>query len=269
MRPRDNTSPGTSFHFLPASTSTPSALLRSSDSSRLPAFEGAAALGEETLNPKREVPRATIIAIIVVAFFYLTSVVGQSLGYGTSSGGVTAFQNAQSAYGELAKLYVGKPLAVLLNLAAALSSIAITLGTMNASARILYATGRSTGDSKVTTRLSRKGEPVVALAITLLAAAAIMIGQRLAGTSILDAVLYWLTIGTLSLLVAYALATAGAMRFLFLRRESHAPPWQIVIPILALLFIGYVLYYIGRRSMNDEIVPTPALSNVLSGGRHA
>ena len=69
-----------------------------------------------------------------------------------------------------------------------------------------------------------------------------MIGQRLAGTSILDAVLYWLTLGVLSLLVAYALATAGAMRFLFLRREARAPRWQIVIPILALLFIGYVLY---------------------------
>lgn len=205
-------------------------------------FEGAASLGEETTDPKRQVPRAIVIAIVIVAIFYLTSVVAQSLGYGTSQAGVKAFQNTESAYGELAKLYVGKPLAIALNAAAALSSLAITIGTMNASARIIYACGRGAGDQRVTTRLSRKGEPVAALALAIGAAALIMIGQRLAGTTILDAVLYWLTIGTLSLLVAYALATLGAMRFLFFQGPSRLPRWQVVIPIGALAFILYVLY---------------------------
>lgn len=205
-------------------------------------FEGAASLGEETTDPKRQVPRAIVIAIVIVAIFYLTSVIAQSLGYGTTPAGVEAFKNTGSAYGELAKLYVGKPLAVALNAAAALSSLAITIGTMNACARIMYACGRGAGDRRVTTRLSRKGEPVVALALTVGAAACIMVGQRLAGTTILNAVLYWLTIGTLSLLVAYALATLGALRFLFLRRPLRLPRWQIVIPLGALAFIGYVLY---------------------------
>lgn len=205
-------------------------------------FEGAATLGEETRNPKRDVPRAIVIALAVVAAFYLIVVVSQTLGYGTSAAGVEAFQTAESAYGGLATMYVGKPLAVALNLAAALSSIAITLGTMNASARILYATGRGAGDRKITTRLSRRGEPVAALFITLVVAAVIVIGQRLAGTAVLDACLYWLTIGAISLLVAYALATAGAMRFLFLQRVSRAPRWQIIIPVLALAFLGYVIY---------------------------
>ena len=205
-------------------------------------FEGAATLGEETRNPKRDVPRAIIIALAVVAVFYLIGIVSQTLGYGTSPAGVEAFTNTGSAYGELATMYVGKPLAVALNLAAALSSVAITLGTMNASARILYATGRGAGDTKITTRLSRRGEPVAALIITVLVAAVIVIGQRLAGTAVLDACLYWLTIGAISLLVAYALATAGALRFLFLQRVARAPRWQIVIPLLALAFLGYVIY---------------------------
>ena len=42
------------------------------------------------------------------------------------------------------------------------------------------------------------------------------IGQRLAGTAVLDATFYALTIGTISLLVAYVLATVGAIKFLFL-----------------------------------------------------
>ena len=205
-------------------------------------FEGAASLGEETMNPKRDVPRAIIVAVLVVAAFYLTTVTSQSLGYGTSPAGVEAFKNAQSAYGELAEQYVGNGLAVALNMAAALSSIAITIGTMNASARILFATGRSIGDTRITTRTSRTGEPVSALVITLVAAAAIVTGQRLAGTAILNAVLYWLTIGTISLLVAYALATVGAARFLFFDGRPRRPRWQLVVPVLALLFIGYVIY---------------------------
>lgn len=205
-------------------------------------FEGAASLGEETLDPRRQVPRAIVIAVALVAGFYLLTVVAQSLGYGTSPAGVEAFQNTPSAYGELAALYVGKPLAVALNLAAALSSIAITIGTMNAAARILFATGRGAGDTRVLARLSSSGEPLVALTITLVVAALIMIGQRLAGTAVLDAVLYWLTIGTISLLCAYALATVGALRFLFLRARPLVPRWQVGVPVLALGFIGYVIY---------------------------
>ncbi|MBO2463961.1 APC family permease [Actinomadura violacea] len=41
-------------------------------------FEGAASLGEETINPKREVPRAIIIAVAVVAAFYLLTVIAQT-----------------------------------------------------------------------------------------------------------------------------------------------------------------------------------------------
>jgi hypothetical protein len=60
------------------------------------------------------------------------------------------------------------------------------------------------------------------------------------------------TIGTLILLVAYALTTLGAARLLFFsgaadacsavhgRREVAA--WEVVIPTLALLLIGYTLF---------------------------
>lgn len=205
-------------------------------------FEGAATLGEETLEPKRQVPRAIIIAVVVVAAFYLLTVVAQSLGFGTSAAGTTAFQSTPSAYGELATAYIGKPVAVLLNFAAALSSLAITVGTVAAAARIIFAVGRGAGDTVVTTRMSKKGEPAAALAITLLVTLAIVVGQRLAGTDALDATLYWLTIGTLSLLVAYALATIGAIKFLFFSGQRRVPAWHIVIPVLALAFIGYVIY---------------------------
>lgn len=204
-------------------------------------FEGAATLGEETLEPKREIPRAIKIAVGVVAVFFLLTIVGQSVGYGTDANGVKNFAGAASPYGDLASAYVGNALAILLNLVASLSLFAITLGTLNGAARIFYALTRDAGGRGPVTRLSRRGAPIVALCITVTAVLVFMVGQRLAGTAVLDATFYWLTIGTIALLVAYALATAGAFRFLFVG-VRRAPLWQAAIPVAGLAFVGYTIY---------------------------
>jgi amino acid transporter len=205
-------------------------------------FEGAATLGEETTNPRRDIPRAIIIAIVVIGVFYLLAIVGQTLGYGTSGSGVEAFQGAVSPYGDLGKAYVGAVLRDVLNLIAALSLFALLLATVAAAARIMFALARDAGGTRGVARLSGTGAPVVALTLVLLVDAGIMIGQRLAGSSVLDATFYALTIGTLALLVAYLMATVGAIKFLFLGRERRAPAWQIVIPLAAIAFVGYTLY---------------------------
>jgi hypothetical protein len=57
-----------------------------------------------------------------------------------------------------------------------------------------------------------------------------------------SATFYWLTIGTISLLVAYGLATVGALRYLFLTGAARAPRWQVVVPVLALAFVIYTIY---------------------------
>jgi amino acid transporter len=204
-------------------------------------FEGAAALGEETRDPKREIPRAIKIAVVIVGIFFLLTIVGQAVGYGATPKGAEAFVNG-SAYADLGQAYVGKTLAVLLNFVASLSLFAITLGTLNGAARISYALARDAGVSGRLVRLSRSGAPVATLAVICTFVLIFMVGQRLAGTGVEDATFYWLTIGTIALLVAYALATLGALRFLFLSGPAKAPRWQIIIPILALAFVVYTIY---------------------------
>jgi hypothetical protein len=49
-------------------------------------------------------------------------------------------------------------------------------------------------------------------------------------------------IGTLILLVAYVLATIGAMRLLFFSGDTATRRWEIVIPLLALVVLGYTIY---------------------------
>jgi hypothetical protein len=51
------------------------------------------------------------------------------------------------------------------------------------------------------------------------------------------------TIGTLVLLVVYLLATIGMTLLVFVKRKMPAVPmWQIVVPIAAMIVLGYTLY---------------------------
>ena len=205
-------------------------------------FEGAAALGEETDNPRREIPRAIKVAIVVVGAFYLLTSAAQSLGYGTSAAGVKAFAGG-FPFGDLGKGYIGAAYADMLILMAIISLIAISLSTASGAARILFALSRdAAGPGRGLAVVSRHGQPARALVTVLAVIACGLVGQRIAGSSVLDATFYALTLGTISLLVAYVLATVGAIRFLFFAGESRAPRWQVVIPTLGGAFVVYTIY---------------------------
>jgi amino acid transporter len=205
-------------------------------------FEGAASLGGESENPRRDIPRAITVAVVVVALFYMLVIVGQTLGYGVSPTGVKAFQQATSPYADLGTAYLDSAYAAVLNLIAAISLLAITVGTLAGAARVSYAISRDAAPKSPLTRVNARGTPVVTMGIAALAVLAAMIGQRLAGTDEKTATFYWLTIGTLAILIAYALATLGALKFLFFTGAPKAPRWQIGIPVLGLIFVVYTIY---------------------------
>jgi amino acid transporter len=205
-------------------------------------FEGAATLGEETSNPKRDIPKAIKIAIIVVGAFYLISIVAQSLGYGLDAAGVKKFGASSAPYSDLASAYVGPWLAVVLTLAATVSLFAIFVGSMSGAARVLFALARDSGAQTPLARVSKTGAPNVALTTVAVLAVIVIVIERLTGAAVLDATFWALTIGTIALLLAYVLATVGAVRFLFFGKVGGTPKWQIVVPILALALVIYTLY---------------------------
>jgi amino acid transporter len=204
-------------------------------------FEGAAALGEETANPKREIPRAIRVALTVVGVFYLLTIVAQSIGYGPSKAGTAAFGGG-SPYADLAKVYIDKFMADVLILAATISLFAICLGCSAGAARILFALARdATGKRTGLAGLSKRGAPVASLMVILAVVLGGMIGQRIGKVGAENATFYALQLGTLCILVAYLMATLGAIKFLFFDGKVKTPMWQIVIPLLGAVFVGYTL----------------------------
>lgn len=205
-------------------------------------FEGAATLGEETDNPRRDIPRAIKIAIVLVGAFYLLTTIAQSLGYGTDATGVKRFASAGAPYGDLAMTYVGPWLADILTLTAVISLFAIFLGTLSGAARVLFALSRDTALVPRLSRLSKTGAPTTAITLSVILALIVIVGESFTGAAVLDATYWSLTVGTIALLVAYVLATTGAIRFLFVTPGIRTPRWQIVIPVLALVLVLYTIY---------------------------
>jgi amino acid transporter len=130
----------------------------------------------------------------------------------------------------------------LINLGATVSAFASGLGAATAGGRILFALSRDTPLGNALGRTStRTGAPAGALAVTLLVGVGAIVVQRIAGVSAVNAFFYPGTLGVLSLLVAYIVTNVGAIRHLFIKAR-RAPLWEIVIPILGIVFLGYTLY---------------------------
>jgi amino acid transporter len=205
-------------------------------------FEGAAALGEETDSPTRNIPRAIFLAPLVVGIFYLVVITAQTLGFGTDAAGVKAFASSSSPLGDLSKSYVGSGLEDAIDLGASISAFASGLGTATAASRIMFALARDGMPGSPLGRASaRTGAPAGALAVVMTVAFAGIIGQRLAGTSAANAFFYPGTIGVLSLLVAYIATNLGAIRHLFVRARRR-PLWQLVFPVVGIAFLVFTIY---------------------------
>jgi len=212
-------------------------------------FEGAAALGEETSSPKTQIPRAIKTAVVVVGGFYLLTAAAQSLGYGATAAGAKAYA-AGLPFSDLGGGYIGKWYADILDLMATISLFAISLGVASGAARIMYAQARdATGKRTGLAGLTKHGAPGAALVVVLIIFAGALIGQQLAGSTVINATFYALQVGTVLILVAYVMATVGAIYFLFFKGEAKAPRWQVVIPLLGGAFVCYTIYrnvFIGQ-----------------------
>jgi amino acid transporter len=206
-------------------------------------FEGAAALGEETDEPRRNIPRAVFLAPLTIGIFYFFVILAQTLGFGTNDSGVAAFAGSSSPLGDLSKSYVGALLEDLINLGATVSAFASALGTATAGSRVLFALSRDgLRPTHPLARIShRSGAPIGALALVMTVGFGGLIGQRIAGTNAVNAFFYPGTIGVLALMVAYIATNLGAIRHLFLSAVRR-PLWQLVFPVAGIAFLVFTIY---------------------------
>ena len=206
-------------------------------------FEAAATLGEETMNPRRDIPLAIALTVLFAGLLYTVITTAQAMGFGTSAEGVEAFSTSGALLGDLGESYVGAAMADAIAVGAMISAFGSCLACATAGSRVLFALGR---DGFISSRLGaasrRTGAPANALTVVLIAVVLATILVYFFGSSAAIDIFFWsATLGTLPLLVAYIATSLGALVFLFIRGR-RARTWEIVIPIAAIAFVVYTLY---------------------------
>jgi amino acid transporter len=207
-------------------------------------FEAAATLGEEAQEPRRDIPRAILAVAIFGGLYYVFVTAIEVMGFGTDAKGVNEFIASGSLLGDLGSQFVAGWVGELITICAAISAFGCALACVVGAARLLYALSRDeVGPASLGAVSSRNGVPARSTATVAIGAYIIIVlGWFAFGVAPFDLFLAAATIGTLILLLVYALATIGAAKMLFLSGERQVAAWEVVVPFLALVVIGYTLF---------------------------
>lgn len=201
-------------------------------------FETAASLGEETRDPRRNIPRAVYGSMLVVGVFYVLMVYAATLGYGVNHM-TTGYANDPAPFDTIARAFSGGTLAALVDLAGVLSFFSAALAIVNGGARIIFTLGR---DGMLPRPLGwahpRRGTPGAAVA--LLCGIGLVSGLALGlAMSPITAFGFLGTLDALFVLLIYLLVNIACVRFFWRkRRERFNALRHGALPVLGALITG-------------------------------
>ena len=207
-------------------------------------FDAASTAGEEAKNPRRDLPIAIILSLVIVTVIYLLvtlAALGARSGQVETVDGVQTYVwgdgNGDAILASIVADVTGTAWApALISLGAVISIFSVVLTVMYGQTRILFAMGRDGLLPRIFTRVNPRTQTptantIIVTVVICLLAGFVPLGQLAEATSI----------GTL---FAFLLVNVGVM---VLRRSrpdlqrSFRTPLFPITPILGMLFCGYLL----------------------------
>src|ERR1039457_4703333 len=211
-------------------------------------FEGAATLGEETINPRRNIPIALLGTVLGSGIFFIFVAYCEVIGFGPA--GIKDLANSQAPLNDLALRYTSPQLAIALDLAAATSCFCGVLGCLAAGGRVLFALGRAGLSPALADVHPSHGTPGTAVSLTaILTIVPFLAWAPFAGAG--NYYSYASTVGVLALILVY-IGVAGAEVVNAWREQQ--PLWSAVCMLGPILLL-WVLY--------RNIYPAPEYPNNL------
>jgi amino acid transporter len=211
-------------------------------------FEGAATLGEETHDPRRNIPIALLATVLGSGLFFTFVAYCEIVGFGAV--GIKELAKSEAPLNDLALRYASPRMAIALDLAAAISCFSGMLGALAAMGRVLYALGRgglapSMGEVH---EVHGTPAPAVSMSAILVLLPFVLWGPFIGAGNYYS---YTSTIGALALILVYI--SVGAAETVEAWRERR-PVWSTVC-VLGPALLLWVLY--------RNIYPVPDFPNNL------
>jgi amino acid transporter len=199
-------------------------------------FEATAIFGEEASDPKRTIPRATYIAVVIIAVFYAFATWTVAMHYGPSKIAEQAANNTTTLYFSAVQSRLGPLAGVAMNLLLITSLFACGLSFHNTINRYLYAIGREGLVWSGFARTHRRHHsPYVAGAVQTAFALGVTLLFAIAGQDPYAVVFAWTStfasIGILVLQIMVGLAVIG-----FFRRDNRGTGlWhRLIAPLVSI-----------------------------------
>jgi len=211
-------------------------------------FEGAATLGEETHNPRRNIPIALLFTVIASGLFFTFVAYCEVIGFG--SDGIKALGKSEAPLNDLALRFASPRLAIALDIAAAASCFSGMLGPLAAAGRVLFALGRGGLAPRLGAVHPVHGTPAPAVALSaMLVIVPFLLCAPFVGAG--NYYSYSSTIGVLALIGVYI--SVGAAETVEAWRE-HRLLWSATCALGPVLLL-WVLY--------RNVYPVPDFPNNL------
>ncbi len=202
-------------------------------------FETAAPLGEETTNPKRNIPRAVVYSAIGIGLFYVLASYAGVNGWGIAK--IQGYPASPAPWADLAKKFWGNIGPIIISFAILNSALGNGNAGINATSRVAYAMGRIGTLPRVFARLSKHQTPYVGILVHTLMSIIVAIGCGL----VFGPITAFGLIGsllTLGLLLLYIASCVSA--FVFYRRERPQDfriGQHVIVPLIPLIILLVVV----------------------------
>jgi len=196
-------------------------------------FEGAAPLAEETRNPRRTIPRAVMLATLLIGLLYVFTTYAVDVAYGPSRFGSFTTGTTAASWEGLARSLYGL-FWFFVFLAIVNSTIANANAGVNVSSRTAYAMGRIGAFPRFLAQVHPKHRsPALAILTGFVITVAVTLGLGL-GYDPVTAFIMVATALVIAIVAIYILMNAACIGYFARRGRGFNPVSHLVIPILGI-----------------------------------
>lgn len=194
-------------------------------------FEATAIYGEEAKDPARTVPRATYVAVVLIASFYALSTWAIALAHGSGNVQEAALADPAGFVFAVNTEYVGSWSTDIMNVLLVTSYFAVLIAFHNTLSRYLFALGRAGAIPRVLGHTHRRWQSphvasVVVTSVTLLVGG----GFVVAGADPFTQLYAWLVgVGTVAVLVLQAATSVAVIAFFTRHRRDEFRVWNSAV----------------------------------------
>ena len=204
-------------------------------------FEAGTSLGLESRNPRRTIPRAVLLAVLISAGFYVFVTYALSIGYGVSH--AAAWAGDSTPLDTLASRYTNGATAAVIDVMVVVSAFSAGMGNLALATRVFYGMARNRLAPEWVARTHPKAKtPYIAIFV---AAVVTLIMGTCVGLIFGSNYVIGLVSGTTTLAFIAIYVTICVAAIWAFGRKSSAPTDLVVkvgLPIVAIVLLGFSFY---------------------------